>query len=108
MLDGRPIVDGYERSELWFRAVDPPGSQARLLATDVASAVWSPDVAKVAVGAPDRVHVYAFPSGIERGAWDTGEYAGVPMDWSPDGARLAVHGYVPGQPREALFIIDVR
>jgi hypothetical protein len=108
LLDSRPIVDGYERNELWFRALDPPGSRAQLLATGVTSAVWSPDMAKVAVSAPDRVRVYAFPSATELGVWGTGEYAGVPMAWAPDGARLAAHGYVPGQVREALFVIDVR
>jgi hypothetical protein len=107
-LDSRPIVDNHEVYALWFRAVDPAGSEPQLLAADLNySAVWSPDLARIGVGTDDRVLVYTFPETTVLQAWDTGMYTGIPIAWSPDGSRLMVYGYATGQLREALFVIDL-
>ena len=101
LLDARPDVGGYESYALWYRPVDPPGSEARLLAEGTPYDSWSPDGARVAFGRPGNLSVFTFPEGVQTGAWRTGDIAPYSLVWSPDGAWLAAAG------DRALFIVGV-
>jgi len=101
--------DGREDYALWIRSVDPKGSQPRELARgDSPGALWSHDWTQVAFGGSPQLAVLSFPDGFEMGTWDMGNYTAIPRAWSLDNRLLAVEGYVPGKPDQALFLIAIR
>lgn len=105
LLDERPTRYGRESYALWIRSVDPPGSQVRLLAKGTLNVLWSPDWKKAASGLPGVISIFAFPSGVQLGSWMIGEYEARPIAWSPDGESLSVQGFIPGQWKQALFVV---
>lgn len=105
LMDKRLVKSGYESSALWIRPVDPPGSEAHLLAEGSPFTLWSPDWSKVALGFSGRLTIVRFPSAAQLGSWETGEYSLLPRAWSPKGNALAAEGYIPGSWQQALFVV---
>ncbi|HLF28408.1 MAG TPA: hypothetical protein VJG32_18905 [Anaerolineae bacterium] len=109
--DGRSmIMSDSTEGAVRLRAVEPLGSEARLLLTQSGNPLpltWSPDGTKVAFSSPTGVPVFSSLDGDQGGFWETGGYSTFPGPWSPDGKSLAVRGYLPDGRGEALFVIRV-
>jgi hypothetical protein len=77
--------------DYWLRPVDPPGSEAHMMAFYDRRAI----------------HVVSLPGGALLSRWVAGGYVLMPVGWSPDGRRLAAIGLPLAGSRDALFVIEV-
>jgi len=96
-------VEGYERTQVWVRPLEPAGAPATILSGvgDAAYPAWSPDGAavavanKVEVGQVAALQLRSVPEGSLLHSWEVGNYNLFEVYWSPDGRHLVAIGQVP-------------
>lgn len=109
LLVGDPIENPGDESaigdDFWLRQVDPPGGEARPLASGVGGAPLAPGGEFIAFFDRATIWIYRFPTNELVGRWQARGRALLPIAWSPDGRRLAALGYGTTTGDDGLFII---
>jgi hypothetical protein len=96
-------VEGYERTQVWARPLEPAGAHATILSGvgDATYPGWSPKGTTVAVanevtvGQVATLQLRSVPDGGVLQSWEVGNYNLSRVYWSPDGRYLVAIGQVP-------------
>jgi len=111
--DGRWLLMRGEQEDVYLQPVDsaevdPERAKTLRIVDDAAGPMpWSPNADRLAYNAGDLLQVLEVGSGQVTSRWQGEGYQLHPVDWSPDGSRLAALGTRLEGGQEGLFLIPV-